>query len=157
MPFVYQTYPGLPPEPLLDALLDLLTALFTNQSREEWRADLTAKAATYRPFQALLALDGNRVIGCKIGGERPTDSPPGHLFYSWLGGVDPAYRGQGLAGELMRRQHNACREAGYNVVRTHTYNQWRDMLILNLRHGFQIVGTQPGKHGLTILLEKTLA
>lgn len=30
------------------------------------------------------------------------------------------------------------------------------MLTLNLRHGFQITGTQPGKHELTILLEKEL-
>lgn len=30
------------------------------------------------------------------------------------------------------------------------------MLILNLRHGFDIVGTMQGKHGLTIILEKQL-
>jgi hypothetical protein len=36
----------------------------------------------------------------------------------------------------------------------HTYNHWRDMPALNLRYGFDVVGTQPGKHGLMILLEK---
>ena len=100
----------------------------------------------------LLALDDERVVGCKIGYAHHLPN----TFYSWLGGVDPAYRGQGIAGELMRRQHDSCQSAGYAVIRTHTYNQWRDMLLLNLRCGFDIIDTQPGKHGLTIVLEKRL-
>ena len=151
LPITYQTYPALPPEPLLSSLLDLLTSVFANQSRAEWLADLTRTATTYPACQTLLALDNERVVGCKLGYEYEPN-----VFYSWLGGVDPAYRGRGIAGELMRRQHDAGRAAGYVAVRTHTYNQWRDMLILNLRHGFDIVGTQPGKRGLTIKLEKHL-
>ncbi|MEZ0612180.1 GNAT family N-acetyltransferase [Fibrella sp. WM1] len=147
---IYQTHTTLPPEPLLGTLLDLLTGVFANQSRTEWLDDLTQKA-TYPAFQLLLALDGERVVGCKIGYERQ----PG-TFYSWLGGVDPGWRGQSIAAELMRQQHETCRLAGYVTVRTHTYNQWRSMLILNIRHGFDVVGTQPGKHGLMIILEKPL-
>ncbi|WP_041257392.1 GNAT family N-acetyltransferase [Fibrella aestuarina] len=147
---VYQTHTTLPPEPLLSTLLDLLTAVFANQSRAEWLDDLTRKA-THPAFQLLLALDGQRVVGCKIGYEWQSGT-----FYSWLGGVDPAWRGRGIAAELMCRQHDACRLAGYVTIRTHTYNQWRSMLILNIRHGFDVVGTQPGKHGLTIMLEKPL-
>lgn len=153
MPHTYHIYAGCPPEPALNRLLDLLTHVFTNQSREEWLADLAAKA-TYLNFLTLLALDGDRVIGCKLGYEWESDEPGRRTFYSWLGSVDPAYSGQGVAGELMRLQHEACQRAGYVMVRTHTYNQWRDMLILNLRHGFQIIGTQPGKHGPMIILEK---
>lgn len=52
-------------------------------------------------------------------------------FYSWLGGVYPEYRGQGVASELMCRQHEWCKEQGYEVVRTQTKNKWRSMLILN--------------------------
>lgn len=152
----YQTYPALPPGPLLRSLLDLLTSVFASQSHDEWLADLTQKAATYPVFQTLLALDGERVVGCKLGYERESDRTRPGVFYSWLGGVDPAYRGRGIAAELMRRQHDTCRAAGYATIRTHTYNHWRDMLILNLRHGFEIIGTQPGKRGLTIVLEKRL-
>ena len=183
MPITYQTYPALnqcstdsangepagrilgvteplPPEPLLSSLLDLLTGVFTNQSRDEWRDDLVQKA-TYLAFQMLLlALDGQRVVGCKVGYAYPATEPSG-TFYSWLGGVDAVYRGRGIAGELMQRQHAAALAAGgpasgYVTVRTHTYNQWRGMLILNLRYGFDVVATQPGKHGLMIVLEKTL-
>lgn len=160
---VYQTCSGLPPQPVLRQLLDLLARIFTSQSREEWQVDLTRKAATYLDFQTLLAFDGERLVGCKLGynwqsaeGHPDEPEPIKPIFYSWLGGVDPAYRRQGVAAELMRRQHEACQRAGYVTIRTHTYNQWRNMLILNLRHGFQIVGTQPGKHGLTIMLERRL-
>ncbi|MEZ0484463.1 GNAT family N-acetyltransferase [Fibrella aquatica] len=156
MAITYHTFAGVLPELILHQLLDLLTRIFVNQSREEWRADLMQKTATYLDFQTLLAIDDNQVIGCKLGYAWQPDGQPTTTFYSWLGGVDPAYRGQGVAGELMRLQHEVCRARGYHTVRTHTYNQWRDMLILNLRHDFQIVGTQPGKRGLTIILEKTL-
>jgi len=157
MPIIYQTYSGLLPEPRLGQLLQLLTSIFTNQSREAWLADLTQKSTAYPDFQTLLALDNERVVGCKLGYDwHPDGTPSGQTFYSWLGGIDPAYRGKGIAAELMRLQHDACRQAGYVMVRTHTYNQWRDMLILNLRHGFQVVSTQPGKHGLMIILEKEL-
>ncbi|MEZ0541921.1 GNAT family N-acetyltransferase [Fibrella arboris] len=161
MTLTYYTCENLPPAPVLAKLLDLLTGIFTNQSREEWLTDLTVKA-TYPGFQLIVALAEDQVAGCKIGYTWQPDGKPTTTFYSWLGGVDPIYRGKGIAGELMRLQHEACRAAGgihpgYVIIRTHTYNQWRDMLILNLRHGFQIVGTQPGKHGLTIMLEKTLA
>lgn len=155
MPFTHHTYENLPPQPVLARLLDLLAGIFTNQSRNEWLTDLTAKA-TYPGFQLIVTVDDDRVVGCKIGYEWQPDGQPTKTFYSWLGGVDPAYRGQGIAGGLMRLQYASCRVTGYATIRTHTYNQWRDMLILNLRHEFQIVGTQPGKHGLTIMLEKPL-
>lgn len=153
----YNVYSVLPPEPVLSSLLDLLTEVFANQSREEWLADLTGKATTCPGFLLLLALDSSTVVGCKVGYQWQPDSIPVEgTFYSWLGGVSGLYRGKGVAGELMRQQHETCRANGYYTIRTHTYNRWREMLILNLRHGFEIVGTQPGKRGLTILMEKEL-
>lgn len=105
-----------------------------------------------QPVQAWLALaDDGQLIGCKLGYERQ----PGH-YYSWLGGVYTDFRGQGIAAELMRRQHAWCQAQGYRRIRTHTYNCWRSMLILNLRHGFDIIGTAQGPRGLTIVLEKVL-
>lgn len=76
-------------------------------------------------------------------------------FYSWLGGVYPEYRGQGIASELVVKQHAWCRSQGYSVVRTQTKNKWRNMLILNLRHGFDVVGTYTNEHREPkIILEK---
>jgi predicted GNAT superfamily acetyltransferase len=146
----YQTYPGLPPDPLLTAMLDLLATVFTNQTQSELLDDLTDQQSR-NPLLIELALDAGRVVGCKLGYERSRES-----FYSWLGCVDPAWQGRGIAAELMRRQHDWCRQNGYRTIRTHTYNQWRSMLILNIRSGFDIIGTLSGKRGLTIVLEKTL-
>lgn len=146
----YQRYDGLPTEFQLTSLLDLLTTVFDNQSRDELLSDLNYHC-NQAPMLTLLAVDNEQVIGCKIGYERK----PGH-FYSWLGCVDPAYRGQGIAAELMRQQHDWCRQNGYHTVRTQTYNQWRTMLVLNIRAGFDIIGTVQGKRGLTIVLEKIL-
>ncbi|MCI0184415.1 hypothetical protein MM817_02712 [Acidibacillus sp. S0AB] len=103
-------------------------------------------------FLVLIALDNEHVVGYKIGyQDRRT------RFYSWLGGVNSEYRGQGIASELMRRQHVWCESQGYDVVRTQTKNKWRSMLILNLRHGFDVVGTYTDEKGEPkIILEKRL-
>ncbi|WP_077920047.1 GNAT family N-acetyltransferase [Spirosoma sp. 209] len=147
----YERVAGLPAEPLAASFLLLLSSVF---SRPE--ADLLAELHYQHartPLLAELAIDPlhEQVVGCKLGYERK----PGH-FYSWLGCVDPTRRGQGIASELMRRQHDWCRDQGYHTIRTQTYNQWREMLILNLRFGFAITGTLQGPHGLTIVLEKSL-
>ncbi|MET4106954.1 GNAT family N-acetyltransferase [Hymenobacter sp. UYP22] len=104
-----------------------------------------------QPVQVWLAYEDDQLVGCKLGYERK----PGH-YYSWLGGVHPGFRGRGIAAELMRQQHAWCAAQGYHRVRTHTYNRWRAMLLLNLRHGFDIIGTVQSSRGLTIVLEKEL-
>lgn len=151
----YKVCNGLPPEPLFSSLLDLLTTVFANQTRSETLAELTYQQAR-TPVLTIMAIDDGQVIGCKLGYERK----PGH-FYSWLGCVSPACRGRGIAAELMRQQHDWCRQNGYHTIRTQTYNQWRDMLVLNIRAGFDIIGTVQGKpvrrcDGLTIVMEKKL-
>ena len=146
----YEISASLPPDPPLSTLLDLLAGVFTNQTRPEITAELSYRQARI-PLVTGLAVDGERVVGCKLGYERK----PNH-FYSWLGCVDPAYRGRGIAAELMRQQHDWCRQNRYQTIRTQTYNQWREMLVLNIRAGFDVVGTVQGNRGLTIVLEKRL-
>lgn len=78
-------------------------------------------------------------------------------FYSWLGGVVPEFRGLGIAADLMQAQHEWCRKNGYTKVQTKTQNRFRDMLILNLRFGFDIVGLHMSDEGgPKIVLEKQL-
>lgn len=146
----YEMTHGLPAEPVQTALLDLLTHIFDNQSRTELLAELTYQQ-THTGLQVWLAIADERVVGCKLGYERK----PGH-YYSWLGGVHPDFRGRGMAAGLMQRQHDWGQLNHYHTLRTQTYNQWRSMLILNLRFGFDIIGTVQGKHGLMIVLEKKL-
>ena len=145
------TTDGLPDEPILTSLLDLLTQLFPHTNQSDWLSELNYQASR-TGLQTQLVLTDQQVVGCKLGYERK----PGH-FYSWLGGVHADHRGRGIASELMRQQHDWCRHQNYHTIRTQTYNRWRDMLILNIRSGFDIIGTQQGKHGLVIVLEKKVA
>ncbi|GAB3316344.1 hypothetical protein GCM10027299_06440 [Larkinella ripae] len=147
----YERYHGFPPERILGEISQLHLRVFSGQTAEELLQEF--REVQNRNLLTILALDQQTVVGYKMGYQRK----PGH-FYSWLGCVNPDYRRQGIAGELMRQQHDWCREGGFQAVRTHTRNQWRDMLILNLRHGFDIIGTIANAGGhTTIVLEKRLA
>lgn len=97
---------------------------------------LIERARTKRRALLNLALDSEQVVGFKLGYERSEE-----VFYSWLGGVLPQARGHGVAWELMRRQHEQCGAAGYQEVLTETKNIYRSMLILNLKFGFDLIGT----------------
>ena len=77
------------------------------------------------------------------------------IYYSWLGGVDPNYRGLGVASELLVRQHLFAKSEGYRIVRTVIPDIWPDMLRLNLRQGFKVVGTD-NKAPPRLILEKKL-
>lgn len=132
-----------------EGLLVLLSAALESPTAE-LESDL-AYHQQRAPLHLWLALADEQVIGCKVGYERK----PGH-YYSWLGGVDNRFRGRGIARILMQQQHAWCHQQGYHRIRTQTYNRWRAMLLLNLREGFDIVGTVQGAHGLTIVLEKQL-
>jgi hypothetical protein len=58
----------------------------------------------------------------------------------------------------MKLQHEWYRNHGYHTIRTRTYNCWHNMLILNLKHGFNIVELLADKAGEPkIILEKRMA
>lgn len=114
--------------------------------------NLLNKARTKPNLLFTLALENDEVAGYKIGYKLDDAT-----FYSWLGGVGEAYRGRRIATELMRHQHYHLMEKGYSAVRTKTMNKWRSMLILNLKQGFDIIGTCADKNGeIKIILEKRL-
>ncbi|WP_067934243.1 GNAT family N-acetyltransferase [Alicyclobacillus kakegawensis] len=141
----FEKYPG---KPYDSGMCRLHDSIFTEQDSDTISMELQRKSR----FLILFAVNHGEVVGYKVGYEDRTER-----FYSWLGGVYPEYRGRGIASELMRRQHEWCRKRGYRVIRTQTKNKWRDMLILNLRHGFDIVGTYTDEKGEPkIILEKKL-
>ena len=89
----------------------------------------------------------------KVGFERSS-----RMYYSWIGGVSPKHRGKGLAKELMTLQHEFAKKHNYRVVCTQTDKRFKEMLILNLKIGFDIVGTiqSTGDSHITLVLEKNL-
>lgn len=100
-----------------------------------------------------VAYSGDNAVGFKIGYRYK-----GRTFYSWLGGVHAKFRGQGIARKLMIKQHEDLKTQDYQVVRTHTRNHFKEMLILNLKMGFQITGVNQkiGSPHVSIILEKGL-
>jgi len=74
------------------------------------------------------------------------------------GGVVPRWRRRGIATTLMVRQHELAKNAGYSYIRTHTKNKYREMLLLNIRSGFQITGVYKSlkEVHLGVVLEKAL-
>jgi len=97
------------------------------------------------------AFRDGQLVGFKLGYRRRAQE-----FYSWLGGVRPAFRRRGLASQLMARQHEWCAGQGYGLVTTEALSDNAEMLRLDLRHGFQIVGTRLDDRGLKVLMERQL-
>lgn len=103
-------------------------------------------------LHTVFAFIDDELVGVKIG---YVLSP--YKFYSWMGGIDPQFRKSGIGSELMNRQHQWCRKQKFLLIETRTRNQFPEMLNLNLKFGFQIVGTKLDKKGEPkILLEKKL-
>lgn len=145
---LYQTFRDQLPNNVLEEILIVHFQVFSGQSREE----LIHEINTSPRLLTIVAYQNNQVVGYKMGYHRKD----GH-FYSWLGCVLPTHRGGGVASQLMKLQHDWCRANGYHTIRTMTYNQWRNMLILNIKHGFNIVGLLADKPGEPkIILEKKL-
>ncbi|ANS40698.1 GNAT family N-acetyltransferase [Serratia inhibens] len=80
------------------------------------------------------------------------------VFYSWLGGVLPAFRRHGVARALLAEQESWAQAQGYRQVRVKTRNQFQAMLMMLIGNHYQIV--QLEKKGevadYRLLLEKTL-
>ncbi len=97
------------------------------------------------------AWDADQVVGFKIGyGHTP------RRYYSWLGGVDPAYRRRGIGQRLMQLQHEWLRETAYERVETGTQQDNSAMCALNLANDFQIVGMRSKARGVEVTFEKKL-
>lgn len=93
--------------------------------------------------------DDGAVLGFKIGYRRG----PG-LLYSWLGGVVPEARGQGIAARLMQAQHEWAAAQGYHSVETRTRASNNRMIIVNLKAGFHIAGVESDEAGHLVVIQR---
>ncbi|MCP2036424.1 GNAT superfamily N-acetyltransferase [Planomicrobium sp. HSC-17F08] len=114
--------------------------------------DLAGRIKEKKGLRIDVARQGKRIIGYKIGYALNREQ-----FYSWLGGVDKAFRTNGIASRLMEEQHQYAKNSGFRAVQTKTKNKWRSMLLLNIKNGFDVIGTYADQDGETkIILEKSL-
>lgn len=142
----YLQFESMPDEMILNGIVQLHQSIFGSVE------GLVKQMLTKQKLLVQVAMDDAKVIGYKIGYEQKDDS-----FYSWLGGVDETYRNYGIASKLMEKQHQFLREHGYKIVQTKTKNKWRNMLILNIKNGFDVIGTYTDEKGEPkIILEKKL-
>jgi predicted GNAT superfamily acetyltransferase len=79
---------------VLNGIIELHKAIFGTSD------DLINKMKSKHQLLVITAMDGKKVIGYKLGYEIDDVK-----FFSWLGGVDPIYRNQGIAYTLMEKQH----------------------------------------------------
>ena len=138
-----------PSESVISEIHEIQARIFEHPfAREKIRERVSGKEA----FLSIHAYSDRGIVGFKTG-----FSIGGGLFYSWIGGVDPEYRRLGLGKRMMLLQHQELKALGFVKVQTKTQNRFRDMIILNLKSGFEIVDTfvEEGK-GFQILLEKAL-
>lgn len=104
------------------------------------------------PHLILVAFIAQKAVGFKVGYEREG------YFYSWMGGVLPAYRKLGVAQKLADAQENWARSKGYPSVTFKTRNHHKAMLLFAIKNGFDIIGVEtrdvPAEY--RILLQKKL-
>ena len=135
---------------ILETLDRLDRAIFEKPiTAEDYRRHFEGR----RNLMILTAKSKGTVCGFKIGYEYGKD-----VFYSYSGGVLPHFRRAGVASALTEEQHRRAGALGYSVVRTHTKNEYREMLLLNLRTGFDVTGVNydPGRQVPSIILQKRL-
>lgn len=142
----YVNIVGFPDQQLLNQILTLHETIFED-------SDMFMRKAKDKPrLLFTIGFEEGKVVGYKIGYELNSD-----IFYSWLGGVDEHHRSQGIASKLMEEQHLYIKDKGYKIVQTKTKNKWRNMLILNIKYGFDVVGIDTDKPSdPKIILEKAL-
>lgn len=83
----------------------------------------------------LIASHNGIPIAYKVGYEKAP-----HEFYSWLGGVVPAFRKLGVATVLREQQETWVLENGYRTISVKSMNKYPAMLQLLISSGYQIFG-----------------
>mgnify|MGYP005698386127 CR=1 FL=1 len=133
---------------ILNDVIELESLIFDSPySREK----IIRESSTKNNLLILMAYQSEKIVGYKIGFELSS-----RIFYSWIGGVHPEFRSLGIAKKLMETQHHLIPRLGHKCVRTYTENKYKEMLILNIKSGFDIIGVYKSDHDdkQTIMLEK---
>jgi len=73
------------------------------------------------------------LIGFKLGYPISTSE-----FYSWLGGVIPAYRNSGVAQTLLDFQEDWVKISGFKSMSVKSMNRFPSMLRLLIKNGYKI-------------------
>ena len=116
---------------------------------EEYRRRMNGKTSLL-----LAAYAGDEPAGFKVGYDKFGDGS----FYSWMGGVLPAYRKHHIAKALAERQETWARQHGFDSIIFKTRNRHKAMLMFALSNGFSIIEVTPAAslEEYRIMLKKPL-
>jgi predicted GNAT superfamily acetyltransferase len=131
----------------VNALHALAAELFGDIDEEDlvWRLSRMPDASVQAAY------DGSTLIGFKFGYALTKSR-----YYSWLTGVDPQYRRQGVARQLLVAQHDWARRHRYATIETSALRSDEVMLRLNLSFHFQIIGTYSRETTPRVMMLKRL-
>ena len=135
-------------------VLDIISSLENKIFDEPYSKEKLQREAKFKNnLIILIAFIDGLPCGYKIGFERSS-----RIFYSWIGGVLPKYRSNGIGRKLLEKQHMIIPLRGYSCISTFTENKYKEMLLLNIKSGFDIVGVYKSDHDekQTIMLEKMI-
>ncbi|MFH0258194.1 GNAT family N-acetyltransferase [Vibrio rumoiensis] len=97
-----------------------------------------------KPHLILIATVKGELAGYKVGYQLNSDESSSGEFYSWLGGVIPQYRNQGIATALRQYQEQWAQQSGYTSIGVKSMNRYPNMLHLLISSGYQIMGYEDG-------------
>ncbi len=100
----------------------------------------------------LIAFDGEKPIGFKLGYVIPDT----RTFFSWLGGVHPDYRKQGIAQQLLDLQEKTAMERGLETIYFTTYDRFPAMINLGKKNDYKLTGTEIDAEELKYWYKKQL-
>jgi predicted GNAT superfamily acetyltransferase len=105
--------------------------------------------------QALLltAVQQHRRVGFKLGYVLPGT----RIFFSWLGGVHPEHRRQGIAQALLNRQEELARSKGLEKIYFTTFDRFPAMIRLGIKNGYQLAKSAPDGGEIKYWYEKQLS
>jgi len=115
--------------------------------------DLKNELSVHKKIFGIIVYDKETPIAFKIGYAKSVNT-----FHSWIGGVLPDYRSRGIASDLISKQEDWCKINGFKKIRTHSSSSFKNMMILNLKSGFDIIGTMSTtSKELNIVFEKKIS
>jgi predicted GNAT superfamily acetyltransferase len=144
----YVNIVGLPGTTAYEDIANLYSDIFEDADEVFFKQRINE----YSKLLSVLAYYGNDLIGFKIGYPYNEDT-----FYSWVGGVLPKNRNQGIAKQLAFLQEHHAKQQGFTKLRTKSMNRFKSMMVLNLKNGFDITKVYTNTKGQTkIVFEKRL-
>ncbi len=109
--------------------------IFGDKAEEDWLDSLKWRLEQMPDVTVFITEIDSRLVGFKAGYATASDR-----YYSWLGGVDPDFRRQGIAKKLMNQQHEWLYTSRFQLLETHVEQNNKVMVQLNLGSGLAITG-----------------